>query len=252
MADQRADPEWNATVYHQVSEPQFRWGIEVLGQLELNGDETVIDAGCGTGRLTAELAKRLPRGHVIALDASDAMLEKARETLKPFGDRVTCLRADLAALELAPQADVVFSTATFHWVKDHDALFRGVHRALKPGGRLHAQCGGFGNLKAHLATALGVLGLRTFDYPTNFATAEESVERMTRAGFSDARAWLRAAPTPFTDAQAFRAFVATVTMRTVTGMLGDQANAFLDDVTRASSPGYTLDYVRLELRAVRR
>ena len=247
-----SDPDWDASVYHQVSEPQFRWGMEVLGGLALNGDETVIDAGCGTGRLTAEFLKRLPKGRVIALDASLAMLEKARQTLEPFGERVTCVNADLGALELEAQADVVFSTATFHWVKDHDALFRGLYRALKPGGRLHAQCGGFGNLKKHLATALGVLGLESFEYPTYFATAEDSVERMKRAGFDGVRAWLRDAPTPFPDAQSFRTFIATVTLRTVAGRLGDQANAFFDNVTTASSDGYTLDYVRLELRAVRR
>ncbi len=247
-----SDPGWNASVYHQVSEPQFRWGLQVLGELLLEGSETVVDAGCGTGRLTAELLKRLPRGHVIALDADPAMLAKARETLKPFEGRVSFVQADLGALELDAQADVVFSTATFHWVKDHDALFRGVHRALKPGGRLHAQCGGAGNLSKHLALAMRVLGLTEFEYPTHFATAEASLEALQRAGFAEARAWLKDAPTPFPDAQSFRTFIAHVTLRTVTAALGAGADAFLDSVTELSSPGYTLDYVRLELRAVRR
>lgn len=242
---------WNATVYHQVSEPQFRWGLEVLAGLTLEGGETVIDAGCGTGRLTAELLKRLPKGRVIALDADAAMLAKARETLEAHGDRVTFVHADLGALELDAKADVVFSTATFHWVKDHDALFRGLHRALKPGGRLHAQCGGFGNLREHLATAMRVLGIERFDYPTYFATAEDSVAALGRAGFQQARAWLKPAPTPFADAQSFRTFIAHVTLRTVASLLGDGTGAFLDAVVEASAPAYTLDYVRLELRAVR-
>lgn len=223
----------------------------MLAQLQLNGDETVIDAGCGTGRLTAKLLERLPRGRVIALDQSEAMLEKARAELQRFGDRVSFQQADLGDLQLHEVADVVFSTATFHWVKDHDALFRGLYRALKPGGRLHAQCGGKGNLGRHLKLALDILNMGPVEYPTFFADAESSVQRLSAAGFRDAKAWLKDAPTPFPDAQAFRTFIAHVTLRTVVGTLGDEADAFLDRVVKASSPSYALDYVRLELRGIR-
>lgn len=244
--------DWNAEVYHQVSEPQFRWGLEVLSQLALNGDETVIDAGCGSGRLTKELLERLPRGRVIALDVSDAMLEKARAEVQD--ERVTFQQADLGDLQLDRAADVVFSTATFHWVLDHDALFKGVHRALKPGGRLHAQCGGHGNLSQHLKLAMQVLELgEGVTYPTYFATAEESLRRLERAGFSEAKAWLEPAPTPFPDAQRFRTFIEHVTLRTVVSLLErPKADAFLDAVVKASAPAFTLDYVRLELRGFRR
>lgn len=245
-------PDWNADVYHQISQPQFLWGLEVLAQLQLKGDETVIDAGCGTGRLTAQLAERLPRGRVIALDASDAMLEKAKAELKPFGDRISFQRADLADLKLDGVADIVFSTATFHWVLDHRALFAGLFRALKPGGRLHAQCGGLGNLAEHLKLAMGILKLENVAYPTFFADAAGSIARLKEAGFDDAQAWLRPAPTSFPDAAGFRTFITHVTLRTVVGTLGDQADAFLDAVVSASAPRYTLDYVRLELRGVRR
>ncbi len=244
--------DWNADVYHQISEPQFRWGLDVLQSLELRGDETVIDAGCGSGRLTAVLAERLPRGRILALDVSPAMLEKARENLARFGDRITFHQADLGNLTLDHVADVVFSTATFHWVKDHDALFRGVYRALKPGGRLHAQCGGFGNLKKHLELAMSILRREGVEYPTYFATAEGSLKRLAAAGFAEPKAWLKDAPTPFPDAQSFRTFIAHVTLRTVADLLGEGSAGFLDAVTKASAPGYTLDYVRLELRGIRR
>jgi ubiquinone/menaquinone biosynthesis C-methylase UbiE len=239
--------DWNASVYHQVSEPQFRWGLEVLSELALKGDETVIDAGCGTGRITAQLLDRLPRGHVIALDASEAMLERARDELKGR-DRVTFMRADLAKLDLEGVADVVFSTATFHWVLDHDALFRGLYRALKPGGRLHAQCGGEGNLKAHQKLALEHAQLDGFKYPVLYASAEDSLARLQRAGFEHARAWLKSAPTAFKDAQSFRAFIEHVTLRTLVAALQNRGPVLLDAVTKASAPSYTLDYVRLELR----
>ena len=76
--------EWDAETYDAVSDPQFEWGMEVLERLELRGDETALDAGCGSGRVTAELLERLPEGRVIAVDGSEAMIEKARERL---GDR---------------------------------------------------------------------------------------------------------------------------------------------------------------------
>src|SRR5215207_514589 len=126
--------DWDAETYERVSDPQFEWGLEVLERLELAGDEHVMDAGCGSGRVTARLLKRLPRGRVIAVDASESMIEKAREKL---GDRVDYLVADLAELELSEPVDVVFSTATFHWISDHDRLFARLHDALVPGGGLH-------------------------------------------------------------------------------------------------------------------
>ena len=138
--------DWDAETYDEVSDPQFAWGTEVLGRLDLDGDEAVLDAGCGSGRVTAELAKLIPRGRLVAVDGSEAMIAKARERL---GDEVTYLVADLTELQLAQRVDLVFSTATFHWILDHDLLFRRLHAVLAPGGRLVAQCGGRGNIAAY-------------------------------------------------------------------------------------------------------
>ena len=149
--------DWDAATYDRVSAPQLEWAKAVLDRLDLRGDETVLDAGCGTGNVTRVLLERLPRGRVIAVDGSPAMIEKARERLP--ADRVELLVSDLAALELPEPVDHVLSTATFHWVPDHDALFACMHAALKPGGRLVAQCGGAGNI-ADTVAALDVVSER--------------------------------------------------------------------------------------------
>jgi trans-aconitate methyltransferase len=128
-------------------------GLEVLARLELSGDETVLDAGCGSGRITQALIERLPRGHVIALDASQSMVEAARERLPGADIR----HGDLLELELEQPLDAILSTATFHWVLDHELLFQRLHAALKPGGRLLAQCGGEGNIDVLRAHANDVL-----------------------------------------------------------------------------------------------
>ena len=135
--------DWDADSYQRVSAPLEAMGREVLDRLELRGDERVLDAGCGTGRVTAALVERLPRGEVVAVDGSPAMVEEARERLGPG---VEVFVADLLELELAEPVDAILSTATFHWIGDHDRLFERLFAALRPGGRIVAQCGGAGNV----------------------------------------------------------------------------------------------------------
>ena len=251
--------DWNAETYHRVCEPQLKWGLEVMAELPLRGEELVVDAGCGTGRLTAHLLERLPRGKVAALDASDAMLQKARAELARFGPRVEFHQVDLGALTLKLEADVIFSAATFHWVADHAALFEGLAGLLKPGGRLHAQCGGRGNLRGFLTLAREVAEtppfaafLTGFDSPTHFAAPEDELPLLSRAGFVDAKAWLKDAPTPFATAEDFRTFIGVVVLRHPLALLPEALKArFLDEVTARAAPQYALDYVRLELRATR-
>ena len=137
--------DWDAASYDRVSDPQLAWALEQLDRLDLQGDEVVLDAGCGSGRVTALLADRVPRGKVFAVDVAPSMVAHARSAL---GDRATVLCQDLVELDLPEPVDAAFSNATFHWVHDHERLFAGLHRALNPGGRLVAQCGGIGNIDA--------------------------------------------------------------------------------------------------------
>ncbi len=255
--------DWNAEVYARVSAPQFEWGKRVLERLPLTGDETVVDAGCGAGRLTELLVKRLPRGRVVALDASAAMVEKARERLAVFGEQVTFVRADLATHVVRPPVDAVFSTATFHWVLDHDALFAGLHATLRSGGRLVAQWGGGANLarlRGRTATlreseayARFFVG---FHEPWHYASAEETQRRLETTGFVDARAWLELAPTRFDDAASFGEFLTHVILRDELPRLPDDGArrgyvGALVDLASRDDPPFELDYCRLNADARR-
>lgn len=243
--------EWDAETYDAVSDPQFSWGMEVLERLDLKGDETVLDAGCGSGRVTAELAKRLPRGRVIAVDGSEAMIAKARERL---GEGVSYLIADLSELELEEPVGLVFSTATFHWILDHDRLFRRLRAALRPGGRLVAQCGGEGNVaeyvKAIVAAAARPEFAPHFEGMTgmwNFAAPEETESRLRAAGFTEARCWLE--PKPVTPAQPLE-FITTVTLGPHLARLPEELRRpFAEAVLEQSPQPLTLDYVRLNIEA---
>lgn len=136
--------DWDASTYHRVSGPQAEWAEKVLARLPLEGHETVLDAGCGSGRVTELLLERLPQGHVVAVDAAPSMVEHAREAL---GERATVLCQDLAELKLDEPVDAAFSNAVFHLVPDHQSLFASLFAALRPGARLVAQCGGEGNVE---------------------------------------------------------------------------------------------------------
>jgi trans-aconitate 2-methyltransferase len=243
--------EWDAETYDAISDPQFSWGMEVLERLELRGDESVLDAGCGSGRVTEELAKRLPNGSILAVDASEGMIAKARERL---GNRASYLVADLAELEVDTPVDLILSTATFHWILDHDQLFRQLRAALRGGGRLVAQCGGLGNVAEH-ARAIAAVATRPeyaphFEGMTlmwNFAGPEETEVRLGEAGFSEARCWLE--PKPVTPADPLR-FTMTVTLGPHLARLPQvKRQPFAEAVLALSPEPLTLDYIRLNIEA---
>jgi trans-aconitate 2-methyltransferase len=242
--------DWDARTYDRVADPQARWGRAVLDRLPLAGDERVLDAGCGSGRVTELLAERLPRGMVVALDASAAMIEAARQRLAPFGDRIEYVVADLGRpLPLRDPVDAILSTATFHWVPDHDALFAILAGVLRPGGWLVAQCGGAGNIasiRAVLATiGDGWLGASRFETPM------DTVRRLDAAGFVDIECWLADEPTRFEAGEPFETFLRTVILGAHVQRLPEgERDAFVHEVAERL-PEPVVDYVRLNITARR-
>ncbi|HEY3019441.1 MAG TPA: methyltransferase domain-containing protein [Solirubrobacteraceae bacterium] len=223
---------WDATTYDVLSDPHVKWAEAVLERLPLRGDETVLDAGCGSGRVTELLVDRLPRGRVIAVDGDANMVAKARERL---GGRAEVAQQDLLELRVEEPVDAIFSNAVFHWVPDHERLFARLHAALRPGGRLVAQCGGHGNIaKVREISGPG---------PWLYATGEETEARLRAAGFREARAWLE--PWPVVPPEP-RAFLATVCLRTIPDA---ERDAMVERVIANLGDPPTLDYVRLNVDA---
>jgi trans-aconitate 2-methyltransferase len=187
--------EWDAVTYQRISVPHEEWAEAVLARLPLQGTETVLDAGCGTGRVTRMLVERLPEGRVVAVDGSAPMVEQVRSVLRE-GDQAFV--ADLTELKLEQPVDAIVSSAVFHWIRDHDQLFRRMRGCLRPGGRLAAQCGGAGNIdefrmiSGELAvTEPFAAHLADFEEPWFYATPEETEARLAVAGFEQARCWLQ-------------------------------------------------------------
>ena len=243
---------WDGASYDRISGPQVELGRAVLDRLPLNGDETVLDAGCGSGRLTELLLERLPRGHVIAWDASESMLEAARRRLGPKAD---LRHGDLLELELAEPVDAILSTATFHWIADHAALFERLHDALRPGGRLVAQCGGEGNIDRLRGVAYAILDrepyaahFRDWRAPWNYAGAEVTRARLLAAGFSVAECWL--APGPQQPEHAREFLWKIVLGPHVQHLPQDLREPFMDEVLRDLGEPVVVDFVRLNIDAV--
>lgn len=244
--------DWDGRSYDRLANFQEQLGREVLDRLQLRGDETVLDAGCGSGRVTQALVDRLPRGRVIGVDGSPDMIAVAKERL-PAGTEL--LVQDLVELTVAEPVDAILSTATFHWIADHPALFAALHRALKPGGRLVAQCGGVGNVAAVHAAAAAVAQddayreyLDGWRGPWNFATAEATERRLAAAGFTQVSASLSVRPTRPDEPEAF---LRTVVLGSHVERLPEALREpYVDDVAaalREEDGRVTVDYIRLDL-----
>jgi len=235
-------------------------GRGVLARLPLRGDELVLDAGCGSGRITEALLERLPRGRVIAVDVSASMVEAASRRLERFaasrakGARVELVLADLLELDVGEQFDAVLSTATFHWIADHDALFARLRAALRPGGRLIAQCGGEGNINVLRGRAQRVVErepyvehFRAWRPPWNYAGAEQTRERLLRAGFAEACCWLEDAPKRPDQSREFLSGI--VLGPHVQRLPTELRERFMDEVLDELGGEVVVDYVRLNIDA---
>lgn len=267
--------DWDAARYHRISDPQVAWGRTVVARLAPVAGERILDLGCGTGRLTEEIAAT-PGIFVAGLDRSATMLQEAASRYHrgqtsisdswgqtPVLDShgaLAYVRADGAALPFVDAFDAVFSAATFHWIPDHDRLFASIYRALQKGGRLVAQAGGAGNLEQLYGRARRLMRsphyarfYTSWSEPCHFENVSDTEARLQRAGFQDFEASLVSAPVSFEQPEAYAEFVAAVCLRPHLDRLpSEDRGAFISRLTEEATsdePALTLDYWRLNISA---
>jgi trans-aconitate methyltransferase len=201
-----SEPGWNPDLYQ--ARHAFVWQLG-KGPLELLGakaGERVLDLGCGTGQLTAEMAATGAK--LVGIDSSPEMVAQARRNFPHLRFEV----ADARAFEADDPFDAVFSNAVLHWVKPAGAAVERVWRALKPGGRFVAEFGGHrnvGRICSALRSAMGELGYDSFDalFPWYYPTVAEYAGELERRGFDVTLAMLFDRPTPLEGAGGLRDWV---------------------------------------------
>jgi trans-aconitate methyltransferase len=216
--------DWNASDYAKNSSAQLVWAQELIEKLALQGTETLLDIGCGDGKISARLAEILKHGQVLGVDASPAMIQLAARQFPPQTfPNLSFVEMDAADLHLPRRFDVAFSNATLHWVKDQSAVLRGVHACLNPRGRLLFQLGGRGNADDVMAVITRLITqphwapyFTDFTPPYNFCGDQEYSSWLRAARFRPLRVeliqkdmthpnpagllgWLRTTWFPYTD-----------------------------------------------------
>ena len=253
--------DWDAAEYEKLSAPMTSWGAWIVGRLELGGNEAAIDAGCGTGRVTELLLERLPRGSVLAVDSSGAMVEAARRRFAE-DSRVRVERQDLSSLEVREPVDLILSTATFHWINDHDRLFGRLALALKPHGRLVAQCGGEGNISSATRAIDETISeepfrpyFRGWRDDKYYADPLSTKARLEAAGFEDVETWLQDEVVAFDTVEELARYLGTIVLGGHLERLPEELRgpfaAGVAEKMDAVDGAPVLDYVRLNIGARR-
>ena len=259
---------WDAENYHRVSTVQESWATELLEKRKIGEYEVVMDAGCGTGRVTGTIANAVKKGMVYAVDIDVNMITKAKENLKDFSN-ITFIKSDISEVRLPEKIDLVFSNAAIHWVLDHKKLFSNFWELLKPNGELLIQCGGKGNLELVRTILEKLRKSNTFKHyfadwksPWNFASPADVKKTLNDTGFNDTQAQLKKKTAKFENHEEFMLFMKTVVMKPYLAYLpannnNETWNSFIEEFVNELTKNQNTDkkadvdlklqYVRLDI-----
>jgi trans-aconitate methyltransferase len=236
--------KWDARTYDQISRlVQYKWGTQVLKWRKWRGDEIVMDAGCGSGLLTKQLAKRVPRGKVYAVDIDSNMIKQAKNNLQSF-ENVEIIQSSFIDVKLPIKLDVIFSNSALHWIQDHRIAFQNFWELLKPidndidgnntekvrdngidtrtggGGQLLIQCGGYGNLQKVISILERITHLDRFkvhfkDWKQSwyFANVENTSKLLQKIGYMNTKVYPTSDYVVLQNRQLYSKFVKTVVMK---------------------------------------
>ncbi|MDD1779499.1 MAG: methyltransferase domain-containing protein [Candidatus Helarchaeota archaeon] len=191
--------EFEANFYDSKAVVQYQLGLKLIDQLQIQDGETILDIGCGTGRLTLELAKRTPNGSVIGLDRNSDMIKKALENLghnKELIAKTVFIEEDILHYEPSLQFNAIYSNSALHWVQETQALYQKIYALLAPGGRLAAQMPAKGSLNKFTDIFLKPIHMlnltslfKNWDYPIKFIPVKTLQRILSSIGYVDLKVW---------------------------------------------------------------
>ena len=259
---------WNAADYAANSVVQQTWARELIAPLRLRGDEHVLDVGCGDGKVTAEIARAMPRGEVVGVDASADMIAFAQQNFSAKQNPNLEFRVmDARHVSFAGKFDLVFSNAALHWVDDHQAFLRGAASVLKPGGRLILSCGGKGNahdvflaLRPEMRLNRWRKFFRNLAKPYFFYSPADYEKWLPRFGFKSNRLQLAPKDAVYNGRDGFAAWLRTTWLPYVQRVPEDLQKEFIGGIADRYLAKHPPDadgrvhvrMVRLEIDAVKR
>jgi trans-aconitate methyltransferase len=248
--------EWNAGLYDDKHSFVWKMAAGLLDLLEAKSGERILDVGCGTGHLTAQIAEK--GAHVTGVDRSADMIRQAREKYPALRFEVMDAR-DLAFPETF---DALFSNATLHWIREPERVIAGVAKALRPGGRFVAEFGGKGNTAGFVAAlerAWAKLGISpALENPWYYPSLAEYSGLLEKHGFEVTYATLFDRPTPLEDGERGLRNWMDMFGGVITAKLSDETKeALKQEVERQARPTlfqesrWVMDYRRLRVVAKR-
>jgi trans-aconitate 2-methyltransferase len=258
---------WNAADYAANSVVQQTWARELIAKLKLRGDEHILDVGCGDGKVTAEIARAVPRGSITGADASPQMIGFAQKTFPT--EKFPNLRfrvMDARRIKFERRFDLVFSNAALHWVDDHQAILRGVASVLKAGGQLIVSCGGKGNAQDVFVALRPEMRLkrwreffRKMPTPYFFYSPDDYKKWLPKFGFKIQQIKLAPKDAIYEGANAFTAWLRTTWIPYVQRVPENLREEFIAAVTQRYVAKHPLDVdgkvhvkmVRLEIDAIK-
>lgn len=249
---------WNPQDYARNSSGQERWATELIAQLGLKPDDSVLDVGCGDGRHTAAIAQHVPQGHVLGTDYSPEMIAHAAVAHADHANLAFEV-ANAAALPYQAQFSVVFSNAAIHWVPGpHDGVLKGIAAALKPGGHALLQLGGHGNGVSVIAAFDEVRArpqwapyFAGFRFPYGFHTVADYRSWAAAAGLEVIDAQLIPKTMEYPDRAALTGWFRTAWLPFIEPVPAEQQTAYLEEMTDAwvaANPGaFHVGMMRLQV-----
>ena len=267
MEHQMNSYRWDAKDYAAHSSAQQVWARELIEKLDLQGDEIVLDIGCGDGKVTAEIASHLPDGSVVGVDNSMDMIRTAQSGFggPEFGN-VSFQAADASDLPFENRFDIVFSNAALHWVRNHTPVLKGIFQSLKAGGRILLQMGGQGNAAAVISLMDSMITTGTwrkyfenFQFPYGFHHPKDYKTWLDAAGFQSVDAKLIPKDMRYDDRAGLAGWIRTTWLPYTQRVPDQDREAFINELADRyihqyppdSAGGIVIKMVRLEVKAVK-